>query len=495
MRASSGTGRWLGAYRLADLQLALDAQSIREAVAGEALVAIPTACSWVVGAMSIRGQVVPVVDLRRVLEVKEHAEAAASKGTAAPEETAVAPECVVVVSAMGRTIGLVADRVLGFFEPGLMTLCSGDDRGVIRGFVTDTSGAVFTELDVSRLVAGVDVAVTWNERQLARGGAGDNAAAVLTTNLLVIAGSEAFALPTESIASIEHVQTIATAPYAIAPCRGALEFRGARVPAIDFAELLGLKRDVGSHSSAAVVLKVGGGRIALLVDAVVDLGRIPSNAFAKLGAASGGRGILGGSLQGSDLPAAWFGERARALERILQCDTAVLLEVLERTALAELEPTSLLSSSGGDSAATGARSRSITVLRFQAGVSLTTLLSDVVEVLPIPPNDERTSGGFVASRGQFIPLVNLEDVLGQTIAPGDRHALVIDSERGRLAVGVGRLEGIEVGSAEDQRPPGCVANVRLDSLCLGGGVSLSGPRGRQVLLRIDLGRAIQAAAA
>ena len=119
--------------------------------------------------------------------------------------------------------------------------------------------------------------------------------------LAVRAGARMLALPIESV--VETMRPMPIEPLAGAPSfvRGLAVIRGAAIPVVDVAELLG---GAGETPGRFVTVRLGARRIALAVEAVLGLSAIEPASFARLpplldGAARGAVdsvGLLDGEL-------------------------------------------------------------------------------------------------------------------------------------------------------------------------------------------------------
>jgi purine-binding chemotaxis protein CheW len=87
--------------------------------------------------------------------------------------------------------------------------------------------------------------------------------------LIVRAGGQTCALPVRSVVETLRPGAIAPIPGAPAFVRGVMAIRGAPVPVVDLASLLG--RGSSANGARLVVARAGERRVALWVDAVVGI--------------------------------------------------------------------------------------------------------------------------------------------------------------------------------------------------------------------------------
>ncbi len=87
-------------------------QAVREVFTLGPLTPVPTAPAAVAGVANLRGQVVPVLDLMRLLDLGLH--------------RLRLGDPVVLVESEGTRVGLLVDRVVGLLGPGAVTAATAD---------------------------------------------------------------------------------------------------------------------------------------------------------------------------------------------------------------------------------------------------------------------------------------------------------------------------------------------------------------------------------
>jgi purine-binding chemotaxis protein CheW len=97
--------------------------------------------------------------------------------------------------------------------------------------------------------------------------------------LIVRAGGQSCALPIEAVVETLRPGSIAPIPGAPAFVRGLMAIRGAAVPVVDLAGLLGVGSSQGSR---LVVVRAAERRVALWVDTVVGVAPYPSQRLDTL---------------------------------------------------------------------------------------------------------------------------------------------------------------------------------------------------------------------
>lgn len=134
-------------FAVADLELGIEAERVQEIIRGRSTTPVPLAPEGVTGLINLRGQIVPVVDLRRRLCTSAAAGSPAGMN--------------VVVRSTDGPVSLEVDGVGDVLEIGgherlaaLPPTIGGIDRRLVRG--------VFTRPEGLLLVLDVDRALEWH---------------------------------------------------------------------------------------------------------------------------------------------------------------------------------------------------------------------------------------------------------------------------------------------------------------------------------------------
>ncbi|HET6352399.1 MAG TPA: chemotaxis protein CheW [Coriobacteriia bacterium] len=108
------------------------------------------------------------------------------------------------------------------------------------------------------------------------GESGSTDSCVLPEQLVVFyVGDQRYSLPIEQVAEIQQVVEFSPAPSDARGLLGMLDLRGQVIPAIDGRELLSEKVTPLNIQMPMIVCRTKGGSIALVVDAVHDVLRVP----------------------------------------------------------------------------------------------------------------------------------------------------------------------------------------------------------------------------
>lgn len=152
-RRIAGLGKNLVGFLVGDVQYAVEIGRVREIIRPLPLLSLPHAPPAVVGVADHRGQVIPVLEVRRRFGLPPANDAKRAKW--------------ILVDLRGRTVGLAVDTVTGVLaaseadQRGIPELGMGDSARGIAAVYGHASGLVFV-LDVDRVAAAaelVDVAM------------------------------------------------------------------------------------------------------------------------------------------------------------------------------------------------------------------------------------------------------------------------------------------------------------------------------------------------
>src|SRR5437660_9061133 len=134
-------------FQLGGDLFAADVKSVERVLRYEPPAAVPDAPSWVAGVLEHRGKVMPVVDLRRRVELAE---------------ASITPETrILVLGTVDGCVGAIVDRVLEVTSVAQANvspppaLFRGLDARLLRG-IAKIGGRLIVVLDVDRLMSSAD---------------------------------------------------------------------------------------------------------------------------------------------------------------------------------------------------------------------------------------------------------------------------------------------------------------------------------------------------
>ena len=461
-----------GGFALGALQMALPMAALREVMPCAELAELPCPAACVIGGISVRGAVVPVVDLRIVL------------GRPLPAE---ASRNVVIMMYEGKILGLIADAVTGIFDalPGTLRRSSVADSGAaifLAGAVradNQTMVSVLSPEALARLPQVPMVEDPEPTRQAthadADGAAAAEAADAAVPMMLLHCGG--IPLAVEAMVVHATLSNPAVAPSALATqhCRGVVDYAGLSIPAIDLQSLCGLGRMDLEGGAQAFVASLAAGQVAFLIGGVVDVVQTSRQDVRPVPAFALPRsGLFAGALPLSALPDDLV-ERAGTVvaQQYLVIDATRLRSCPEVVALSGLNVASDASAGdGGAASATGSRpSGRRSMLTYQLQSEHASPLEQVIEILRWQPVAQLVASdgpllGFIVNRGRSIPVLCLDRIAGGGVTvPTESSVVLLVESRGELiGFAVPALKGIEEADWEPALPdlrPSAVAALRV----------------------------------
>lgn len=440
-----------GSFVRGALQLALPMEALREVVPCPRPMALPSDAPGLIGGIDLRGVVVPVLDLQRLLGV----EAAASERP-----------CVIVMVHEGTILGLLADSVGSVFaaEPSRLAQVrtSGTLPLLFSACLQVDDAQRVSVLDPAALAALPQLPRVCDPepgRQMQHGeatpdaDAADAAVAAAGTTavpmMLVRCGAITLAIDAIAVHCTLANPVLRDSVLARGACRGVLDHGGEEVPALDLLALCGIGPQAPAASRQAFVMRLGGGSVAFLVDAVLDI--VPTTAADVMALPAFAlprpqlfAGVLPASLVPGMEPAAQPGMAAPCL----LLHSAALCADDEVQALASLRSTA--DAKGGRAGAAGAASPERTMLTYDLDVEIATPLEQVSEILPYAPATSVLGHGgpvmgVMVNRGRSIPVLSLGQLhAASDWAPGpSASVLVVESGDDLVGFAVAGLKAIE----------------------------------------------------
>ena len=454
--SGAGEAHRYGGFEVGRLNLALPLHALREVLPRDALQDLPCPDNGVVGGLDLRGRMLPVISMHRML------------GRPTPDHE---PGCVVVIGHEGRLVGLLSDSVSGIFdatdahranEPcptdAPQDVLVGAVRRVDDGqLVSVLSPAVLTGLP------GLPMCPDAQDTEPTSSSPPDDDTPRPT--VLLRCGSMHFALDAMAVQTTLLAPPVMASPLAHGPCVGVIEHAGHWVAAVDLPALCGLQALAPEQRRQAIVLQdAQGGRVALLIEAVLDVVPLPSRSavaappFALPRPDLIPRVLAAQALPLDDTPAQhilFLAFAALAADPLIQALATTNTPSTSTSQGRQAGPTSALVSSRDTSQVRAPSTPQLTVLSYTAGSEFATPIDQVAEILPFQSTWQVQGTGdeaahVVVHRDRAIGLVCLATMLGLP-GPADHHgAFVLVVPTGANSVGfvVSRLTAIETTQGE-----------------------------------------------
>ncbi len=247
--------------QVGDERFALPASDVAEVIRPPAVTRVPLGPSSLLGVANLRGAVMPVVSLHRLLG----------------EEVNPTSNARVVVIDRGTPVGLMIDKVTSLGETGATSPVSAAD---------DSTGTPARMIDLDALLAkdfGSFTRRAQHRQVQAVTDRQDRAAAEQNQVALVcfaVAGQD-FALPLTSVHEVVALPNdVAAVPQTDSVMLGVTSLRGQLLPLVSLRALLGLRAgEQGGDRSRVVVARIGHGVVGLAIDGMKEILRLPDSAI------------------------------------------------------------------------------------------------------------------------------------------------------------------------------------------------------------------------
>lgn len=454
---AAGGASGYGGFQLGALNLALPMTALREVVPRGALAALPCPARCVIGAISLRGVAVPVVDLRLALGQDASA--------------VVAHPSVIIMVHEGRILGLLADGVTGVFDGGRDGLrratAAGPAPALLAGSIQrDDDQTLVSVLSPAALAALPQVPMV-DDPEPGRQPALHQAESAALSDasvpvMLMRCGRVPLAIDAMAVhATLSIAQIDTRSVLAMGDCRGVIDHAGLTIPVVDLLALCGLGRTADDDGGQAFVVRVGDGLVAFLVGEVVDVVRTqPGDVVRVPGFALPRAALFAGALPTAALPAEVVARTGTAATQFLLIDPDALRACPDVAGLAATNTRSdgtLGSAAAGFARAATPGPGRCSMITYALGGETATPIDQVAEILPYVPESSIFGGtggllGLVVNRGRSIPVMCLSALTGtpQAEVCAAASVLVVESDGELLGFAVPQLKAIELADWKDE---------------------------------------------
>jgi purine-binding chemotaxis protein CheW len=270
----------LVSFDVAGQEYAIAIEDVQEIVQiPEQIVQVPHAQSHVLGVMTLRQRLLPLVALRRMFALSE--------------QDANEQSRIVVVAIGGASVGIVVDNV-----NEVLRVAKRDVEAMPSMLARDGDMADIT--DICRLDKGQRLVSIISTANLFRHSAIKEALTTVNANtdnttdtksgqdgiaddeqvVVFRLGAEEFGVPIDSVQEIVRVpETLTHVPKAPASVEGVINLRGSVLPVVDLRRRLGLATIARNDGQRIVVFLIRGVRTGFIVDAVAEVLKVPRHAI------------------------------------------------------------------------------------------------------------------------------------------------------------------------------------------------------------------------
>lgn len=256
-------------FLIGQTEIALPTAYVREVVwYPENVTAVPLTPSCVRGIFSLRGEIVPILDLSQLMEIEPAVEQAEAK--------------VGIIECVGGCVGFVLDKTGGVLRPAPAEIRSVEESG-------DSDGGILAEVihdrQRERIVQVVSVEKLGNLSGIPLcPDAGTRRAEVdnktYRKSIVIRLGEMEIGLRVEDVLEVQADLTIDKAPRYFPHCCGVVQLRGEVYPVLDCRAALGLPTQ--EESPRFLFIEHDGAVVAALVDSLVETLEYPEDAVLAM---------------------------------------------------------------------------------------------------------------------------------------------------------------------------------------------------------------------
>lgn len=262
-------GQRYGVFTLGRMQLALPVESLKEVTPMGELSALPSEAACIIGAISLRGLMVPVLDLRRIIH----------------HEGGLPPNAdVIIMEHEGRLLGLAADGAVGVYalaesdvhpigprEPLASVLMAGFERPDDASLVSVLSPVAIAHIPHVPLVRAPQDAQVSSDIGSRAGKSALGQLADPRHLMLMRCSGIPVAMASQAVFTTLIQPQVQGAHMASGNFKGMMRFGEQDIPALDLAALCGFAPRDASQPPQAFLMQFAQGLVAFLVDEVVNV--------------------------------------------------------------------------------------------------------------------------------------------------------------------------------------------------------------------------------
>lgn len=465
------TGQCYGVFRLGALQLALPLAALKEVTPMGELCALPSEAMCVIGAISLRGLMVPVIDLRRIIH---------SEGDDAPNSD------VVVMEHEGRLLGLAADGVVGVYllqddavhPVGPMEALSSvlqagfqrpDDASLVSVLSpTALAGIPKVPLVTAPKAVSADPAVVLSSTSKAKDLISDP-----RHLMLVSCSGIPLAIASQAVHTTLIQPEVRGSHMSAGNFKGMMRFGEQDIPALELAALCGFAPMGESVKPQAFLMQFPAGLVAFLVDEIVNVvvadGHqvAPVPLFANLKA-----DMFSGTLPSEAISADSISTAQPGPGFHLILNDAHMLHDAHLQEVAGMAQQVGRNDTGLSAAARTAKAQGFResgrMVSYSVGVDVASPIEQIAEILPWDAASAvQGMGGssLLMSRGRPIPVYCLSGLLGNAsgarAAQESGHVLVVEAQGQLIGFKVPRLVTIGDGKTAPREASDLLPDVVL----------------------------------
>lgn len=263
-------------FRVGEEEFAFRISDVKEIIRIPDMNKVPNAPSYVVGLCTIRGFLLPVIDIRKLIGMIDQEQSDNSR--------------IVIVDINGKMVGLITDGVSEVIsiekskikEPP--SSIKGTDDGVINGILLLNKGErVIMVLDTAKMIKVGKLKEVFNEEGFLKGSIESSNTKSIEEEQIIIfyVGNEEYTFSIDNVKEIIRLPDTSKVPHRAEYIEGVFSLRNQLLTVINLGMLLGIDCKEPDEYSRVIILNTGQLIFGVIVDKVSQVMRVQKDSFQK----------------------------------------------------------------------------------------------------------------------------------------------------------------------------------------------------------------------
>jgi len=265
-------------FRVHEEEFALRISNIKEIIRVPSIIKVPNAPQYIIGLCSLRGNLLPVIDCRKMFGMPEQEFSESSR--------------IIVADIHGKQVGLASDKVLEVINVEETAVkvppasIKGIDGGIINGILVLNDGKrVVMILDAEKIIKAGNIEEAVNQQHTSIENITDSAAKKDEEEQIVIfnVGVGEYALSISYVKEIIRMPDVMKVPNTASYIEGVFSVRNQLLTVINLGKLLGINCKHPDKYSRVIIINNGNFSFGVIVDKVSHVVRVQKELFKESG--------------------------------------------------------------------------------------------------------------------------------------------------------------------------------------------------------------------
>ena len=270
-------GKKILTFRVGFQLFAIDIEFSREIIEKPSIEAIPSKSKDIIGVFNLRDEIIPVLDLKRKLEIEE----VANYGEEHIDK-------IIIFTYYGNIIGLLVDEVEEVVDPlkseilAVPNTFDEASKKYVKAIYNSEEGKeIIFILDEKSLLSEEEI----EDISSVRGELDENSVLMEREEKKIAVfklSDEEFGISIESINEINRLPQITPVPKSSSFIEGIINLRGEIIPVINLRERLGFERKEFDEFERVIIVEIDGQKTGFIVDRVTEIKSIDKDNFKEV---------------------------------------------------------------------------------------------------------------------------------------------------------------------------------------------------------------------